>query len=299
MGTLWKINCMEDKYPGMWQRWFKEQCVAVGWANAWGYSLDGKTEGGRGWSIARNSIKKMAIGDYVIVALKNNRVGRIGQITGKAIGDNEWDPLVPKVPKSSDMRYGEMGRRILVRWELTTGPDNQDLVVQLPEGNRFNNGELRLTVAQIFSMTVDKLRTLMNDQENWVNLLGKFGYEKALSDYIGNYPNRLEDGLLPHPNLKIRERVFKDRRRSDVLLIDKDKKSVVVECKQHSPSVNDINQLRHYMKLLQKEAEEVPRGILVHGGAPKIPREVIKKAKKGPPVEIISYSIEVNFRKSF
>ena len=139
----------------------------------------------------------------------------------------------------------------------------------------------------------------MNDQENWVNLLGKFGYEKALSDYIGNYPNRLEDGLLPHPNLKIRERVFKDRRRSDVLLIDKDKKSVVVECKQHSPSVNDINQLRHYMKLLQKEAEEVPRGILVHGGAPKIPCEVINEAKKGPPVEIISYSIEVNFRKSF
>ena len=295
MSPLWKINCMEDKYPGMWQRWFREQCVAVGWANAWGYRLDGKTNGGHGWSTARNAIKEMAIGDYVIVALKKNRVGRIGQITGKAIGDDEWDPLVPRNP---DMPDGEMGRRILVRWELTTGPDTQDLVVQLPKGDRF---AVMGTVARISSssMTVDKLRTLMNDQENWVNLLGKFGYEKAISDYIGNYPNRLEDGLLPHPNLKIRERVFKDRRRSDVLLIDRTKKSVVVECKQHSPSVNDINQLRHYMKLLQKEAEEVPRGILVHGGAPKIPCEVINEAKKGPPVEIISYSIEVNFRKSF
>ena len=304
MGTLWKINCMENKYPGMWQRWFKEQCVAVGWASAWGFKLDGKTKGGLGWKIARNAIKEMAVGDNVVVALKNNRVGRIGQITGKAIGDDEWDPLVPPNPAMEDMQDGEMGRRILVRWELSTGPDNQDLVVQLPEENRFNGAQLRLSVAQISSVTLDKLRTVMNDQENWVNLLGKFGYEKALSDYIGNYPNRLEDGLLPHPNLKIRENVFKDsqarnRKRSDVLLIDRSNKTVVVECKQPSPSVNDVQQLRSYMKLLQRQTGEDPRGILVHGGAPKIRREVINEAKKRPRVEIISYSIEVNFRKSF
>ena len=296
MGTLWKINCMENKYPGMWQRWFKEQCVAVGWASQWGYKLDGETKGGLRWTIARNAIKNMAIGDYVVVSLSNNCVGRIGKITGKAIGDDEWDPLVPR---SREMPDGEMGRRILVRWELTTGPDNQDLIVQLPEGNRFKGAKLRLTIAKISSMTVDRLRALMNNQENWVNLLGKFGYEKAISDYIGNYPNRLEDGLLSHPNLKIRERVFKDRKRSDVLLMDKNKKPVVVECKQHSPSVNDIHQLLHYMKLLQQETGQDPRGILVHGGAPKILREVINEAKKGPQVEIVSYSIEVNFRKSF
>ena len=291
---------MEGKYPGMWQRWFKEQCVAVGWASQWGFKLDGETKGGRGgWRSARNAIKKMAIGDYVVVALHNHRVGRIGQITDKAIGDDEWNPLVPRSVDVPDMQYGEMGRRVLLRWELTTGPDNQDLIVQLPEGNRFNSGELRPTVAQISSMKVDQLRGLMNDPKNWVNLLGKFGYEKALSDYIGNYPNHLEDGLLPHPNRRIRENVFKDRKRSDVLLIDRSNKSVVVECKQHSPSVKDIKQLRHYMKLLQEETKEVPRGILVHGGAPKILREVINEAKKGPQVEIISYSIEVNFRKSF
>ena len=33
MKTLWKIACQEDVYPGMWQRWFKNQCVAVGWAS--------------------------------------------------------------------------------------------------------------------------------------------------------------------------------------------------------------------------------------------------------------------------
>ncbi|MDE2918119.1 MAG: endonuclease NucS [Paracoccaceae bacterium] len=290
---------MEDEYPGMWQRWFKEQCVAVGWAHSWGFRLGGKTKGGLGWNIARKAIQEMAVGDYVIVALKNNRVGRIGQITGKAIGDDEWDPLAPPNPAIKDMKNGEMGRRIFVRWELTTGPDNQDLVVQLPEQDRFNGAQLRLTVARISSMKVGQLRKIMNDPKNWVNLLGKFGYEKALSDYISNYPNRLEDGLLPHPNKKIRENVFTDKKRSDVLLIDRSNKSVVVECKQHSPSVDDIQQLRHYMTLLQQETGEAPRGILVHGGAPKISSAVLTAAKRSPRVEIVSYSIEVNFRESF
>jgi len=296
MNTLWKITCKEDTYPGMWQRWFKNQCVAVGWASAWGFKLNGDIEGEKGWSTARNAIKDMKIGDHVIVALHGHRVGRMGTITGKAIDDDEWNPLVPE---SHDMPEGEMGRRIFVRWELTTGPDNQDLVIQLPEDNTFTNGELRPTVSRIYSMTVQKLRALMNDQENWVSLLGKFGYEKALSDYIANYPNHLEDGLLPHPNLKIRERVFKDRSRLDVLLIDRDNAPVVVECKQHAPSTNDIKQLRHYMKLLKQETGEIARGILVHGGPQKIPTKVIAEAKNEPPVEIVSYSLEVNFRPSF
>jgi len=296
MSTLWKITCKEDIYPGMWQRWFKNQCVAVGWAGVWGYKLNGKNKGGRGWSTARNAIKHIEVGDYIVVVLRGHRVGRIGQITGKAIDDDEWNPLVPKSPDSPD---GEMGRRIFVRWELTTGPDNQDLVIQLPEGNTFSSGELRPTVSQIYSMTVDELRALMNDPENWVSLLGAFGYEKALSDYIANYPNRLEDGLLPHPNSKIRERVFMDRSRLDVLLIDKDNAPVVVECKQHAPSVDDIKQLRHYMKKLKEESGKIARGILVHGGAQKIPTKIISEAKKKPRVEIVSYSLEVNFRPSY
>ena len=280
----------------MWQRWFKNQCVAIGWPSTRGFKLNGYTQGRKGWRTARKAIKDMEIGDYVIVALRGNRVGRLGQITGNAIEDDEWSPLVPA---SSDMPVGEMGRRIYVRWELTTGPDNQDLVIQLPKGNTFSNGELRPTVSRIYSMTINDLRVLMNDQENWISLLGKFGYEKALSDYIANYPNHLEDGLLPHPNSKIRERVFTDRSRLDVLLIDKENAPVVVECKQHAPSTDDIKQLRHYMKLLKQETGEIARGILVHGGAQKIPTKVIAEAKKRPPVEIVSYSLEVNFKPSY
>lgn len=296
MSTLWKITCKEDLYPGMWQRWFKHQCVAVGWASQWGYRLDGDTRFSRGWSAARNAIKRIQIGDYVVVALRGHRIGRIGQVTGKAIGDSEWDPLVPPGPELPD---GEMGRRIFVRWELTTGPDDQDLVIQLSEGNRFTNGELRPTISRIHSMAIDELRSQMNDPGNWVSLLGKFRYERALADYIANYPNHLEDGLLPHPNAKIRENAFADKSRADVLLIDKQNRPVVVECKQHPPSREDIRQLRHYMLRIGEEAGQQARGILVHGGPQKIRSEAISEAKRDPQVEIVSYRLAVEFSPSY
>jgi len=68
-------------------------------------------------------------------------------------------------------------------------------------------------VSRVQSQSLEAVRAGMNDPANWVSLLGSFRYEKALSDYIAIYPNRLEDGLLPHPNSKIRERVFRDRTR--------------------------------------------------------------------------------------
>ena len=173
-----------------------------------------------------------------------------------------------------------------------------DLVVQLPPEGTFTMGELRPTVSRVRSMTIETLRETMNDPSNWVSLLGGFQYEKALSDFIANYPNHLEEGLLPHPNSRIRERVFRDRSRLDVLLIDNRNKAVIVECKQHAPTNLDIAQLRHYMLLLKEETGEMPRGILVHGGAPKVVPAVVATAQMEPPVEVISYALVVNFRAS-
>jgi len=292
MATLWKIACQENIYPGMWQRWFRNQCAAVGWASKWGFRLNEQTKGARGWSAARKAIKNMAIGDLVVVALHGHRIGRLGEITGKAIGDDEWKLLVPPGPQLPD---GEMGRRILLRWDLTTGPDDRDLVVQIPPEKVFTSGELRPTVSRIQSRTIAEVRTVMNDPRNWVGLLGKFGYERALSDYIASYPHRLEDGLLPHPNRRIRELVFKDKSRLDVLLIDRTGQPVIVECKQHAPSIDSIKQLRHYMKRLEKETLQEARGILVHGGSRKLSTDIIFEAKKSPLVEIVCYTLDVEF----
>lgn len=286
---------MEDVFPGMWQRWFRNQCVAVGWPAKWGYKLNGRTKGGRGWLVARKAIKDMSIGDLVAVALRGHRIGRLGEITGKAIEDSQWDPLVPPGPGIED---GEMGRRLLVRWDLTTGPEDPDLVVRLPEGHTFSNGELRPTVSRVYSRSTREVKALMNAPRNWVGLVGRFGYENALSDYIASYPHRLEDGFLPHPNARIRELVFGDRSRLDVLLIDRSEHPVIVECKQHSPTVENVHQLRHYIKRLRKETGQKARGILVHGGSQILLAEVRRAARKSPVVEIVYYRLEVDFAPS-
>lgn len=290
--ALWKVACLENEYPGMWQRWYRQQCVGIGWPPHDGFKLEGPTKGGPGWSRARAALKAVAVNDYVVVALRNNRVGRLGQVTGKTIADSEWDPLVPK---SRDLPQGEMGRRILVRWDLTVGPDGLDAVVALPTGIRFTSGELRPTLSSIRSHSVQELRGAMNDQANWVGLLTHFAYEQALSGYIAAYPHRLEDGLAPHPNDKIRERVFNDRSRLDVLLIDRNEVPVIVECKQGEPTIANLTQIRNYMHRLERETGVVPRGILVHGGSRKLRADVAEESKVPPKVELVQYSLEVAF----
>jgi hypothetical protein len=226
--TLWKFYCEEDKYPGMWPRWFLNQCVGVGWYSGWGYPLDGNT-GDRGWSRTRNALKQIKMSDHIVVSLKNNRVGRIGEVTGMAVGDDDWEPLVPRSTSNPD---GEMGRRVFVRWDLTCGPATRDEVVELPNDMRFTVGELRPAISVIRSKSLDQIRLAMNDPQNWVGLWASFDYERSLSGYIAAYPHRLEDGLLQHPSEKVRERVFDDQTRSDVILIDRNERPVIVECKQ-------------------------------------------------------------------
>ena len=274
-------------------RWFKHQCVAVGWPPEEKNTLEGPGKKKRGFAMASKAITAIEPGDWIVVALSGRKIGRIGQVTGKAIRDDEWDPLVPK---DKEWPYGEMGRRIFVRWNLSSAPDDIDLVVQLPEDFRLHG---LATVTRIKSRSLAELQSVMSDSSNWVGLRGHFGYEKALSDYIALNPHKLQDGLLPHPSKKIREKVFRDKKRLDVLLVDRDGKPVIVECKQHSPTVAAINQLRHYMRCLREETNSHSvRGILVHGGAKNLVRKVALEAKRKPQVEIVQYKLDIDFSAS-
>lgn len=296
MATLWKVHCEEDRFPGMWQRWFRNQCIGVGWPSEKGWHLHGGPSKDRGWNVARKALKKIAIDDYIVATLKHNRVGGIGVVTGKAIKDNEWNPLVPK---SKSFPNGEKGRRVLVRWDMMIGPDNRDMVVRLPESCRLNPGEKRPTVAKISSCSRDELISAMNDRSNWVGLLTHFNYERSLTEYLSAYPHHLEDGLLPYPDKRVREEVFDNGKRLDVLLVDRNNTPVIVECKQDVPKVEHLLQIREYMtqfrKEIQKENGKMPRGILVHGGARKLSRDVASCASKHPRVEIVQYSLKVDF----
>ena len=289
--ALWKVTCLESKFPGMWQRWFQHQSVGIGWPPQSGYSLESPSPD-RGWAVARTALKTIEPGDTIVVALHGHRVGRIGQVTALMVADDHWNPLVRE---SKDYPHGDMGRRILVRWDLTVGPDDRDMVVQLPTGTRLSPGELRPTLARINSLSSSALIEAMNDPTNWVGLLTHFDYERALSGYIAAYPHRLEDGLLPHPNERVRERVFLDRTRSDVLLEDRQGRPVVVECKQGTPTKANIDQLRGYMAHLKKETGIATRGILVHGGSRKLNPDVAEEAKREPAVEVVQYELGVTF----
>ena len=291
--TVWKINCMETKYPGMWQRWFRNQCVAVGWRSTWGFPLTGPSNDG-GWRRTRSALQKMALGDIVVATLQGHRVARIGQVTGKAVGDTDWNPLVPRSPDQPD---GEMGRRIFVRWDLTVGPEDRDLVVLMPQGSRLSGGELRPTISEVKSISYKKLLSAMNDSANWQSLFAHFDYEKALSGYIATYPHHLEDGLTQHPSEKVRERTFGDRSRLDVILLDRQERPVIVECKQGQPTLADIEQLRGYLISLQKEKNVSARGILVHGGAKKLHDDVQRAAGRKPAIEVVQHRLQVDFSR--
>ena len=261
--------------------------------------MEGGTRKWPDWNKAKNALKEIEPGDFIVAALPERRIGRLGKVVEKLVADEEWNPLVPPSPDDED---GGMGRRILVRWDLEHSPDSLDQVVQLPEG--FDIG-WRGTVNRVWDRSVKEFQEVMANPANWVGLVGHFGYESALSDYIALYPHRLEDGLRPHPSKKVRDKVirvreksFADRSRLDVLLLDKDDKPVIVECKQDSPTVEDIRQLRHYIGRLKKELDMNARGILVHGGARKVHSKTWRASRPSPRVAIFQYKLDVDFAPS-
>lgn len=290
---FWKVYCLEDYWPGLWQRWFKNQCVAVGWGPHEDFSyVLGQGRTGEGWAAVRNALKQISKGDWVVVQLKQNRVGRIGEVVGKQVREDEWQPLVPR---SETYPEGEMGRRINVRWDLTVGPTQPEIVVKLPPGHRLPAGLSMGTIKLLPPSVFTSIKRAVNDEANWVSLIGRFGYESALSDYIAMYPQKLEDGLQPYPSAKVRERVFDDKSRSDVLLIDRNERPVVVECKQDGPDASHVRQIRRYMRNLRRETRKRPRGILVHGGATKLNRDIRRVISSKPPVGVVQYSLRVDF----
>ena len=73
---MWKINCMEDDYPGIWRLWFKKQCVTDGHSPEKRCLLMGGKRR-RDWIVTRNALQKIRPGDLILVALPDRRIARI------------------------------------------------------------------------------------------------------------------------------------------------------------------------------------------------------------------------------
>lgn len=292
---LWKITCEEHRYPGLWQQWFRSQTVSLGWAPGLGFRLSGAGSSNLGWQIARNGLNRIKRGDHIFVALPGHRVGRLGTVTGLAVRDDQWEPFVPKGPKA---KYGEQGRRILVRWDMQAGPPNLEEVVALPKGQRLTGAQLRTTLSVVSRPSLQSLRGILSDPANWVPLWANFEFERSLSGYIAAYPHRLEDGLRPYPLERTTERRGAGATRMDVLLVDSRNRPVVVECKQGQPELDHLRQLRSYMRQVHREFGVAPRGILVHGGSRKLQEEIRVAASKAPRVDLVQHRLEVDFSVS-
>jgi len=268
--------------------------VALGWRSTWGYPLAGKTKD-RAWSVARSALTQVKSGDFVVVHLHGNRVGRIGEVVRKEADDHHWAPTVPPTKEDPD---GEQGRRILVRWSAE-GPLDPESVVQLDDQNGFAGAFARQTMVQLSSAQFEGIRAVVAAEANWCRYGGGFSYERSLSDYIASYPHRLEDGLQPYPNVKLREKVFGDGSRADVVLMDRDRNPVVVECKQGPATVSSVRQLRKYMKRVADESgHPTVRGILVHGGARRLSPAVSAEIPLEPVVTVLRYRVDVAFDPS-
>lgn len=292
MPQFWRIHCHIGHHPGQWQFWFREQCCAVGWPPP-EWQLDGGANPDRDWVTTRNALMDMRSGDWIVATLPNSRVGRLGKIVELAVNDAEWNPIVPR---SQKLPNGENGRRILVRWELDTGPDDPSKVVLLPAAARFNPGEVRGTVRNLPLPRLELIRKAMRDEVNWVSLAGRFSMEAALSDYLSVHPQRLESGMIACPSVEVREFTFPDRKRADVILQDRQGRVAIIECKQNGPTVVDIKQVVGYRKQIERQFPEfgTPRALLVHGGSRRVLPEISEYAK-GCAVELIYFELSVNF----
>ncbi|HEY0308313.1 MAG TPA: endonuclease NucS domain-containing protein [Acidobacteriaceae bacterium] len=285
---------MEDQFPGLWQTWFLEQTAAIGWPPN-RFSLHDSTRD-TAWKLARQAAQKVTIGDKIIVQLKDNHVGRIGTVIAVRIKDDEW---LATVPATKELKRGEMGRRFEVKWDLTVGsrPISPSAIAKLPEGIRFTGATLRRTISPVKSQLANSIEQALKDITVWTTLQNHFATERSISEYIAAYPHRLEDGMTVYPNAKVREYVFSSRRRADVLLQDSEKRLVVVECKQGTATEENIDQLLHYMEKASEKlaSKKEIRGILVHGGASKPSERVKKKLEKHSAIDLIRFSVDVEF----
>jgi len=241
----------------------------------------------------RNVLPEIQSGDLVIAQLPGSRVGRIGEVIRMEVEDKYWKPLVPK---SKHDPYGEMGRRILVRWDLAHGPLDHNLIIELPHDARFTSGLRRSPISELSKRQFNKIAKAAKDKKNWGPYAPHvFSEEKSISDFLAANPQSLEDGLKPYPSMRVREHVFGGRSRADVLLIDLKGRPVIVECKQGAPRPENLRQLRKYMRIAGRVIGKKPRGILVHGGSVRLAPDVLKEKRLQPKVDFVRYKIYVNF----
>ena len=283
----WIVICPEpDVRGGIWKKWYRENCVAIGWYPPT-YSFDGAGETTPGWSFVRNRLREMRPGDKVIPFLLKWRIGPVGTIRELKVTDADWNPTVEK-GNYSGSDEPELGRRILVTWERDDMPPDGK-VATVPSARRPSGGAplSRHTVEQLSSEQFQNLRSALAAKENWVDvtppildLLGADGesadtdvpppppppaalslLERDLQKFLSRNLEVIESGLKPDPAFQLEEYSI-DVGRIDLLCRDAQDNWVVIELKADWAGDDAVGQILGYMRWIR---DHFPNGESVRG----------------------------------
>ena len=167
----WIVICPEPSIRGgLWARWYRENCVAVGWSPP-SFYLEGEAAD-LGWAFARTRLKQVRPGDKVIPFLLKWRIGPVGTVKDVKAADADWSATV----QAGHAPWGEdedLGRRILVSWEQDGMPPGGKVAI-VPPNHRTGGGPLaRHTIEQLNTEQYQNLCSVLSDPKNWLDLLCK------------------------------------------------------------------------------------------------------------------------------
>ena len=168
MENFWIVICPVERMQGdlLWERWFEEKCVAVGFPPP-ECSFDRPAGVGgwkeKGWVFAKNRLTEMKVGDKVIAFAGNWRIGPVGTVTAIRVSDDEWNPTIRReeLLRTHD-RKGRpnslVGRRIEVEWDTQT----DGKLVAIPADLRTKRPLARHTIERLSIERFTELRTVVS-----------------------------------------------------------------------------------------------------------------------------------------
>ena len=248
----WSVICNETDAPALWKTWLSEKCVAIGWPPV-RHHLEGPTEK-TSWDIARARAQEVEVGDIVIPYLMRYRFGIPGEVVRIAISDSEWKPTVAKGGYRRNLDDAELGRRIELKW-LEKDVPPPDKVALVPVGMRTSGGEVKQTIERLRSERYARFTEIIGNPSNWivyeplnVNLdVAESNAEEEsepstepdpeklvvqetqIRSIFAKNLQRIESGLVKHPDFAKLEEVTFDLGRLDILCVDSKNRPTIIE----------------------------------------------------------------------
>lgn len=284
--NYWIVICPEpDVRGGVWKRWYKEQCVAIGWyPPTW--SFDGRGENTPGWTFVRNRLKEIRPGDKIIPFLLKWRIGPVGTVREVKVTDAEWNPTVEKGNYSGSDEY-ELGRRILVTWEQAGMPPD-GMIATVPPAQRPGGRSplARHTMEELSLEQFHNLCSVLSAKENWSDIAtppepvandpesaetelpppppppaALSLLERDLQKFLSRNLDVIEKGLWADPAYQLEEYSI-DVGRIDLLCKDCHDNWVIIELKADWAGDDAVGQILGYMSWVR---ENLPNGANVRG----------------------------------